>query len=60
MGKANKCNLREDATLAEVVKNTNICMIKLFQNTKKETGVKILGKLLRTRLALKKVVIVNF
>ena len=54
MGKANKCNL------AEVVKNTNICMIKLFPNTKKETGVKILGKLLRTRLALKKVVIVNF
>ena len=28
--KTNKCNLREDETLAEVVKKTNVCMIKLF------------------------------
>ena len=30
MEKANKCNLREDKTLAEVVKITNVCMLKLF------------------------------
>ena len=60
MGKTNKCNLGEDETLAEVVKNTNVCMIKVFSDTKKETSVKMLGKLLRKRLVLKKVVIVNF
>ena len=47
MGKTNKCNLREDETLAEVVKNTNVCIIKVFPDTKKESGVKMLGKLLR-------------
>ena len=46
MGKTDKCNLREDETLAEVVKNTNVCMIKVFPDTKKKTGVKMLGKLL--------------
>ena len=46
MGKTDKCNLREDETLAEVVKNTNVCMIKAFPDTKKKTGVKMLGKLL--------------
>ena len=55
----NKCNLREDETLAEGVKIT-VCMIKVFPDIKKETGVKMLGKLLRKRLVLKKVVIVNF
>ena len=60
MGKTNKCNLREDETLAEVVKNTNVCMIKVFPDTEKESGVKMLGNLLRKRLVLKKVVIVNF
>ena len=30
MGKTDKCNLREDETLAEVVKNTNVCMINIF------------------------------
>ena len=57
MGKTNKCNSREDETLAEGVKNT-VCMIKVFPDIKK--GVKMLGKLLRKRLVLKKVVIVNF
>ena len=57
MGKTDKCNLREDETLAE---NTNVCMIKVFPDTKKKTGVKMLGKLLSKRLVLKKVVIVNF
>ena len=56
MGKTNKCNSREDETLAGV-KNT-VCMIKVFPDIKK--GVKMLGKLLRKRLVLKKVVIVNF
>ena len=60
MGKTDKCNLREDETLAEVVKNTNVCMIQVFPDTKKKTGVKMLGKLLSKRLVLKKVVIVNF
>ena len=60
MGKTNKCNLRENDNLAEVVKNTNVCMIKVFPDTKKETGVKMLGRLLWKRLVLKKVVIVNF
>ena len=41
MGKTNKCNLREDETLEEVVKNTNVCMIKFFPDTMKETGVKM-------------------
>ena len=58
--KTNECNLREDETLAEVVKNTNVCIIKVFPDTKKESGVKMLGKLLRKWLVLKKVVIVNF
>ena len=35
-------------------------MIKVFPDMKKETGVKMLGKLLRKRLVLKKVDIVNF
>ena len=35
-------------------------MIKVFPDTKKETGVKMLAKLLKKRLVLKKVVIVNF
>ena len=60
MGKTNKCNLREDETLAEVVKNTNVYMIKVFPDTEKESGVKMLEKLLRKRFVLKKVVIVNF
>ena len=60
MGKTNKCNLREDETLEEVVKNTNVCMIKFFPDTTKETGVKMLGKLLIKRLVLRKVVIANF
>ena len=30
MGKTNQRNLREDETLAEVVKNTNSCMITVF------------------------------
>ena len=34
MGKTNKCNLREDETLAEVVKNTNVCMIKVSLDAK--------------------------
>ena len=59
MGKTNKCNLREDETLAEVVKNTNVCMIKVFPDTKKETSVKMLGKLLRKRLVLVTMVIVK-
>ena len=59
MRKTNKCNLREDETLAEVVKHTNVCMIKVFLDTKRETGVKMFGKPLRKRLLLK-VVIVNF
>ena len=58
MGKTNKCNSREDETLAEGVNNTNVCMIKVFPDIEK--GVKMLGKLLRKRLVLKKVVIVNF
>ena len=33
MGKTNKCNLTEDETLAEVVKNTNVCIKKVFPNT---------------------------
>ena len=36
MGKTNKCNLREDETL---FKNTNVRMIKVFPDTKKETSV---------------------
>ena len=28
MGKTNKCSLREDETLIEVIKNANVCMIK--------------------------------
>ena len=60
MGKTNKCNLREDETLAEVVKNTNVYMIKVFLDTEKESGVKMLEKLLKKRFVLKKVVIVNF
>ena len=60
MGKTNKCNIREDETLTEVVKITNVSMIKVFPDTKKETGVKMLGKLFRKRLVLMKVVIVNF
>ena len=60
MGKTDKCNLREDETLAEVVKNTNVCMIKVFPDTKKETSVKMLGKLLRKRLVLVTMVIVKF
>ena len=35
-------------------------MVKIFPDPKKETGVKMLGKLLRKRLILKKVVIANF
>ena len=58
--KTNECNLREDETLAEVVKNTNVCMIKVFPDTKKETSVKMLGKLLRKRLVLVTMVIVKF
>ena len=53
MGKTSKCNLREDETLAEVVKSINVCMIKVFPDKKEETGVKMLGKLLRKRLVLK-------
>ena len=34
-------------------------MIKVFPDTKKESGVKLLGKLLRKRFVWKKVVIVN-
>ena len=60
MEKTNKSNLREDETLAEVVKNTNVCMIKVFPDTKEESSVKMLGKLLKKRLVLKEVVIVNF
>ena len=60
MGKTDKCNFREDETLAEVVKNTNVCMIKVFPDTKKETSVKMLGKLLRKRLVLVTMVIVKF
>ena len=45
--KTNECNLRGDETLAEVVKNNNVCIIKVFPDTKKESGVKMLGKLLR-------------
>ena len=60
MGKTNKCNLREDETLEEVVKNANICMIKFFPDTTKETGVKMFRKLLKKRLVLKKLVIVSF
>ena len=60
MGKTNKCNLREDETLEEVIKNTNVCIIKFFPDTKKETGVKMFRKLLRKRLVLKKLVIVSF
>ena len=30
MGKTNKSNLREGKTLAEVVKNTNVCLTKIF------------------------------
>ena len=59
MGKANKCNLKENKPLAKVI-NTNICMMKVFSDTKKETGVEIIGKLSMKRLVLKKVVIVNF
>ena len=59
MGKTDKCNFREDETLAEVVKNTNVCMIKVFPDTKKETSVKMLGKLLRKRLVLVTMVIVK-
>ena len=63
IGKTNKCNLREDETSAKnfffFVKSTNVFMIKLFPDTKKETGVKLLGKLLRKRFVWKKVVIVN-
>ena len=33
MGKANKQNLREDETLAEVVKNANVCTIKVLPDT---------------------------
>ena len=39
MGKTNKCNLREDETLAEVVKHTNVCMIKVFLDTERERPV---------------------
>ena len=60
MKKTNKCNLRGDETLAEVVKNTNVCMIKIFPDTKAEHSVKMLGKLLRKRLVLKKAVIFNY
>ena len=60
MEKTNKSNLREDETLAEVVKNTDACMIKVFPDTKEESSVKMLGKLLKKRLVLKEVVIVNF
>ena len=60
MGKTDKCNFREDETLAEVVKNTKVCMIKVFPDTKKETSVKMLGKLLRKRLVLVTMVIVKF
>ena len=60
MGKTDKCNFREDETLAEVVKNTNVCTIKVFPDTKKETSVKMLGKLLRKRLVLVTMVIVKF
>ena len=60
MGKTDKCNFREDETLAEVVKNTNVCMIKVFPDTKKETSVKMLGKLLRKRLVLVTMFIVKF
>ena len=31
--KTNECNLREDETLAEVVKNTNVCIIKVFHES---------------------------
>ena len=37
----NKCNLREDENLAEVVKNANACMIKAFPDTKKETDINV-------------------
>ena len=50
--KTNECNLRGDETLAEVVKNNNVCIIKVFPDTKKESGVKMLGKLLRKWLVL--------
>ena len=59
MEKTNKSNLREDEPLAEV-KNTNVCMIKVFPDAKEESSVKMLGKLLKKRLVLKEVVIVNF
>ena len=35
-------------------------MTKVFRDTKKKIGVKMLGKLLMKRSGLKKVVIVNF
>ena len=57
MGKTNKCNLRKDETIEEVA---NACMRKVLHDAKKETTVRMLGKVLRKRLVLKKVVIVNF
>ena len=33
MGKTDKRNLREDETLAEAVKNTNLCVMKVFLDT---------------------------
>lgn len=55
-----QCHLREDKTVAEVVKKNNVCMIKVFPDTKKESVVTMLGKMLMKRLVLKKVVIINF
>ena len=39
MGKTNKCNLREDETLAEVVKKYQCLYDKSSPDTKKETSV---------------------
>ena len=52
MGKTNKCNLREDETLAEVVKSINVCMLKVFPDTKKETGVKNAWKAVEEEIGL--------
>ena len=57
MGKTSKCNSKEYETLTQIVKCTNVCMIKVFPDTKNKTGVNML---LRKRLAFKKVVTVHF
>ena len=57
MGKTSKCNLREDETFAQIIKCSNVCMIKVFPDTKNETCVNML---FRKRLVFKKVVTVHF